>query len=501
MQDSCITVQEKVVVPIVEEEIICPQPQIQVQEKVVVPAIVQEPNEVEEVIDPAWREYVYNVEDKFVNVIITEYPMYPPILTIAYSQANSQLRHYIGEELITPITVNYYTDIIFLNDYKETGIDSQGRRFWVVRTTISEDFDKKDIFSYSIYSQTAAYYNGIRLQNDSVTFISVGDKIFTEKRYSIKRVPLVQIYSFGTNLLGIKIKGKYLYSFINIYGDNVGNTFPKFRGFILDDPITIEYFPEDHISSNTIFSISSSLCDLLRIQKMNIVEGSLIPFYNGCRSIKGDWKICDFSKFKFIRKPDYPAPYAGSIPQMGYSSFMVEELIYPQEPFLGDSVYDNLNNSIRLRKVIYPPSMPYIYNAEYFLNSLFSLEELFIPKDFGSLSERGTHINQILYFNIPDFVFDIPDCKLLDFGISYSNFNGIKFSKESQFVWNNSYNNVLSIIYCIISREALVDIFNQLPDFTGQSTRTMNLVGTTGAQELTEEDIKIATGKNWIVNR
>lgn len=500
MQDSCITVQEKVVVPnipVVEEEIICPQPQIQVQEKVVVPAIVQEPNEVEEVIDPAWREYVYNVEDKFVNVIITEYPMYPPILTIAYSQANSQLRHYIGEELITPITINYYTDIIFLNDYKETGIDSQGRRFWVVRTTISEGSDKKDIFSYSICSQIGSYYNGIRLQNDSVTFISVGDKIFTEKRYSIKGVPLVQMSSFGTNLLGVKIKGKYLYSFISITGIN----FPKFRGFILDDPITIEYFPEDHIGSNTIFRIHSSLYSLLRIQKMNIVEGSLIPFYNESRSIKGDWNICDFSKFKFVRNPDYPAPYAGSIPQMGYYSFMVEELIYPQETFLGDSVYDNLNNSIRLRKVIYPPSMPYIYNAGYFLNSLLSLEELFIPKDFGSLSERGTHIGQILYFNIPDFVFDIPDCKLLDFGISYSSFNGIKFSKKSQFVWNNSYNNVLSIINCVISREALVDIFNQLPDFTGQPTRTMSLGSTTGAQELTEEDIKIATDKNWVVNR
>lgn len=482
---------------IIEEEVLVPDVPI-IEEEVLVPAIVQEPNEVEEVIDPAWREYVYNVEDKFVNVIITEYPMYPSILTIAYSENNSGLRHYIGEELITPITINSYTDIIFLNDYKETGIDSQGRRFWVVRTTISESLDNRDIFSYSIYSQITTYYKGVRLQNDSVTFISVGDKIFTEKRYSIKRVP-VQIYSFGTNLLGVKIKGKYLYSFIKIDGN--GNNFPKFRGFILDDPITIEYFPEDHINSNTIFSISESLYGLLRIQKMNIVEGSLIPFYNQCRSIKGDWKICDFSKFKFIRKPDYPAPHAGSIPQMGYYSFMVEELIYPQEPFLGDSVYDNLNNSIRLRKVIYPPSMPYIYNAGYFLNSLLSLEELFIPKDFGSLSERGTHINQISYFNIADFVFDIPDCKLLDFGISNSSFNGIKFSKESQFVWNNSYNNVLLIIYCIISREALVDIFNQLPDFTGQSTRTMNLVGTTGAQELTEEDIKIATGKNWVVNR
>lgn len=484
---------------IIEEEVLVPDVPI-IEEEVLVPAIiVQEPNEVEEVIDPAWREYVYNVEDKFVNVIITEYPMYPSILTI---ENNFELRHYIGEELITPITINsLYADIIFLNDYKETGIDSQGRRFWVVRTTISESLDNRDIFSYSIYSRINIFYKGVRLQNDSVTFISVGDKIFTEKRYSIKKVPLVQIYSFGTNLLGIKIKGKYLYSFISINGIINNNNFPKFRGFILDDPITIEYFPEDHINSNVIFHISSFLFGLLRIQKMNIVEGSLIPFHNECRSLKGDWKICDFSKFKFIRKPDYPAPYNGGMPQLGYYSYMVEELIYPQEPFLGDSVYDNLNNSIRLRKVIYPPSMPYIYNAGYFLNSLLSLEELFIPKDFGSLSERGTHINQILYFNIPDFVFDIPDCKLLDFGISNSSFNGIKFSKESQFVWNNSYNNVLSIIYCVISREALVDIFNQLPDFTGQSTRTMNLVGTTGAQELTEEDIKIATGKNWVVNR
>lgn len=72
MQDSCITVQEKVVVPnipVVEEEIICPQPQIQVQEKVVVPAIVQEPNEVEKVIDPAWRDYVYNVEDEYITYL------------------------------------------------------------------------------------------------------------------------------------------------------------------------------------------------------------------------------------------------------------------------------------------------------------------------------------------------------------------------------------------------------------------------------------------------
>lgn len=495
-----VIIEEEVLVPdvpIIEEQVLYPSNPISVEEEVLVPAIYQEPNEVEQAIDPAWREYVYNVEDKFVNAIITEYPMYPPILTIAYSISNSELRHYIGEELITPITINYYTNIILLKDYKETGIDSQGRRFWVVRTTISEGFDKKDTFSYSIHSLISTYYKGMRLENNSLTFLSIGDKIFTEKRYSLKSRPLVTLYSSGINLLGVKIKGKYLYSFIEIDGQS----FPNFRGFLLDEPVTIEYFPEDHIEIKNIFTIKDNLFGLLKIPKINIVEGSLFPVNFTCRSLKGDWNICDFSKYKFIRKSDYPKPYTGSIPTLGYYSFQIEEIIYPQEPFLGDSVYDNLNNCRRLRKLIYPPSMPYIYNANYFLNGMYSLQELFIPEDFGSLSERGTFIGQIFWLTIPDFVFNIPNCRLLGFGISNSVFNGIKFSKESQFVWNNSYNNVLTITGCVISREALVDIFNQLPDFTGQPTRTMSLTNTTGAQELTEEDIKIATDKNWVVNR
>ena len=77
-----VIIEEEVLVPdvpIIEEQVLYPSNPISVEEEVLVPAIVQEPNEVEEVIDPAWREYVYNVEDKFVNVIITEYPMNPSI--------------------------------------------------------------------------------------------------------------------------------------------------------------------------------------------------------------------------------------------------------------------------------------------------------------------------------------------------------------------------------------------------------------------------------------
>ena len=237
---KCLNISEEVVLPEIYEieEHLVMDPPVQCEETVNIPAIVQEPNEVEQAIDPAWREYVYNVEDKFVNAIITEYPNMPTILVIGYSNNNSALRHYIGEELVTPIRLNWYTDVIFLKDYKETGIDSQGRKFWVVRTTISENLDKGDIFSYSIYSFNSTHYEGIMLVNNSLTFLSIGDKIFTEKRYSLKSLPLVGLYSSGLNLLGIKIKGKYLYSFITIDGP----CFPNFRGFLLDEPVTIEYF-------------------------------------------------------------------------------------------------------------------------------------------------------------------------------------------------------------------------------------------------------------------
>ena len=50
----------------------------------------------------------------------------PTILVIGHSNNNSGLRHYIGEELVTPIILNSYSNVIFIKDYKETGIDSHG---------------------------------------------------------------------------------------------------------------------------------------------------------------------------------------------------------------------------------------------------------------------------------------------------------------------------------------------------------------------------------------
>lgn len=50
-----------------------------------------------------------------------------------------------------------------------------------------------------------------------------------------------------------------------------------------------------------------------------------------------------------------------------------------------------------------------------------------------------------------------------------------------------------------LSYDAIIEIFNQLPNFKGESVRVININGCAGTSELTEEDIKIATDKNWQV--
>ena len=75
---------------------------------------------------------------------------------------------------------------------------------------------------------------------------------------------------------------------------------------------------------------------------------------------------------------------------------------------------------------------------------------------------------------------------------------GLTFSPESQFDY--TYNGAnLYVRYSALSHEAILEIFNQLPDFNGESERVIDIVGCLGVTELTEEDLKIATDKNWVV--
>ena len=488
MEDALI-VEETVIVPdvpVLEESIVISNVPI-IDETVQVPAIVQEPDEVQKVIDPNWREYVENVPDYYVYAIVTEYKNINPKITLQNINWNWVATPMIGDqEVQMTLFSGYY--IAYLKDYKETGVDSQGRRFWVIRFTMTEQAIAQGNYRLWFACSPTTMFNGDNMYNNSLTFLSIGDKILN-KKYTITNSIIFVAYMF-TNLLGIKIKGKQLYNFVKLQVSQVDGA--NFRGYILDDGCTLSDYSE-------MIYLTDGLFGMQKLPKLKFDKEGLFPYRLTCRTLEGDLKIADFSTFHF---PDYGENHSGTIPQLGYYSFMLEEVIYPQEPFLGDSVYDNLNNCRRLRKLIYPPSMPYIKNAGYFLNSLPSLEELFIPEDFGSLSEDGTIFQNLSYLNLPDYIFNIPNCKLRTFIIQNSTFGSIKFSKDSTFngsVSSPTYTNVVDMRYVVISKEGLLDIFNQLPDFTGQPTRTALFRGISCWEEITEDDIKILTDKNWIV--
>ena len=72
------------------------------------------------------------------------------------------------------------------------------------------------------------------------------------------------------------------------------------------------------------------------------------------------------------------------------------------------------------------------------------------------------------------------------------------FHPDSPFDQKGDANHI-NIKYCRFERKGLVELFELLPDFSGGTTRQIDITGNPGAEELTEEERQIATDKNWII--
>ena len=89
--------------------------------------------------------------------------------------------------------------------------------------------------------------------------------------------------------------------------------------------------------------------------------------------------------------------------------------------------------------------------------------------------------NGYTYVNYPQKIFNIAPYKYIVFG-----------------------KNIRKLKYCsfelsTLPLEAILEIFNQLPDFNGESERVIDITGCLGVTEITEDEVKIATDKNWQV--
>ena len=180
---------------------------------------------------------------------------------------------------------------------------------------------------------------------------------------------------------------------------------------------------------------------------------------------------------------------------------MVEEVIMPQEPFTGTYVRNCFLDCISLRKLVLPKSMPNVEDAIGFLQNCKQLYDFELPSDFGSKG-NGLILNMD---GVPKTMrLDLKNtkirCLVWSSEIEHSSIGliGLTFSSESPFDYQISGAH-LYFQFAPLSYDAIIEIFNQLPNFKGESVRVININGCAGTSELTEEDIKIATDKNWQV--
>ena len=128
---------------------------------------------------------------------------------------------------------------------------------------------------------------------------------------------------------------------------------------------------------------------------------------------------------------------------------------------------------------------------------LYNLEEIenFPNESIGKFSDKAIICTGFSYFKY-SMGFGNDKIKLRCFIANDSYINSLQFSNESPFDYGSTHINLLRAKF---EKDSLLSLFNRLPDFTNSNSRTINIVDNPGTSELMEEDIKIATDKNWVV--
>lgn len=468
MQDSCITVQEKVVVPnipVVEEEIICPQPQIQVQEKVVVPAIVQEVQR-QYKLDPLW-DSLEETPKNHIQMIV--YKGRDEDYDVSFWFYDQNIRVDWGDGIIEDF-VNSKAGLDRVNHKFVDGsgkLDSNGERFWFVDITIIKD---------------NITYNEINLSNYN-----------NNQDYSKSIIKAVSINREGlyTQLNCVYRNGQYppYVEYIRVHGKHIIGK---------NDTLSSRFIKEIKFDSNDIkFEklIGNTFPNNYPGYPINVFNPELVGSYANALFSRAYAPILlkksyDLRKFTF-----------SSISNLFEGNDIVEEIYLPEQSSENwESLGYMLSGCIRLRRLIFPKDQSlfsYINNLISSFAQLYNLEEVenFPNEHIGEFSDKAIICTGFNFFKY-SMGFGNDKIKLRCFIANDSYINSLQFSNESPFDYGSTHINLLRAKF---EKDSLLSLFNRLPDFTNSNSRTINIVDNPGTSELMEEDIKIATDKNWVV--
>lgn len=449
---------------IIEEEVLVPDVPI-IEEEVLVPAIYQEVQR-QYKLDPLW-DSLEETPKNHIQMIV--YKGGDEDYDVSFWFYDQNIRVDWGDGIIEDF-VNSKPGLDRVNHKFVDGsgkLDSNGERFWFVDITIIKDNINYNVIRLSNYNNSLDYSKSII------------------KAVSINREGLY------TNLEISDISLQYppYVEYVRVHGNYI-------------------IFRNDNLSSKFIKEIRFDSKDI-RFEKLlgntfpNNYPGYPINIFN--HKLIGSYGNALFSRIyaPILLKKSYDLRKFtfSSISNLFEGNNIVEEVYLPEQSSENwkDLGY-MLSGCIRLRRLIFPKDQSlfsYINDLTSSFGQLYNLEEVenFPNEHIGEFSDKAIICTGFSYFKY-SMGFGNDKIKLRCFIANDSYINSLQFSNESPFDYGSTHINLLRAKF---EKDSLLSLFNRLPDFTNNSNRTINIVDNPGTSELMEEDIKIATDKNWVV--
>lgn len=443
MQDSCITVQEKVVVPAIVQE-------VQRQYK----------------LDPLW-DSLEETPKNHIQMIV--YKGRDEDYDVSFWFYDQNIRVDWGDGIIEDF-VNSKAGLDRVNHKFVDGsgkLDSNGERFWFVDITIIKDNITYNEINLSNYNNNQDYSKSI------IKAVSINrEGLYTQLNCAYRNGQYPPYVEY------IRVHGKH------IIGKN--------------DTLSSRFIKEIKFDSNDIkFEklIGNTFPNNYPGYPINVFNPELVGSYANALFSRAYAPILlkksyDLRKFTF-----------SSISNLFEGNDIVEEIYLPEQSSENWKNLDYmLSNCIRLRRLIFPKDQSlfsYINNLISSFAQLYNLEEVenFPNEHIGEFSDKAIICTGFNFFKY-SMGFGNDKIKLRCFIANDSYINSLQFSNESPFDYGSTHINLLRAKF---EKDSLLSLFNRLPDFTNSNSRTINIVDNPGTSELMEEDIKIATDKNWVV--
>lgn len=466
---DCAVVQERVIVP----------EAFAVKESVVVPEIPRINNSVVVPVITAYRARPpYRVDPKWPDLELT--PRFH-VWLIAYTTGEDpdyDLTFWIYDQVIEVDWGDGTTEI--LNGREEPGyhtcrhkfkegtgtLDSHGERFWHVDLYVKED--------HAVYNaiELSPVYNNVK-SNSKVKAVSINKNGL----YSY----LILNWAQNTAVNWIE--------YVRVIGKHILKADTLRSVYLHEIRYDSEDIAFDKLPGNTVSKLLGQYpFDVFNYKNIKAYWGAVFSFMYAPNLLNYRY---DLSRFNFLE-----------ISNLFEQNIVVTEIILPTD---SERAWTNMGYTFSgcnaLRKIVFPENRE-LFDSVNELGSAFSgcinlQEAVNFPTTIG---RKATRLNANGFNNCPklSISFGTPETKLNVFNSSVSAIYGLQFSKDSPFGLQSGGAHI-NINGSKFEYGAIMEVFEQLPDFSGQSQRIINITDNPGTHELTEGDIKIATDKNWQV--